>query len=249
MFRGNSGPPVGPACDECGRPFQVSHHCSTHHPSMMASSLNMMCCQIGGPMWLAPIHSHDFIDKVLHTAATMRFPLATEPRITGMLTLAKEVVAALHRMHSSAQEVSDAPFYHTLGSLCRSVHMVSPTMAALKCAGTMIVSRSNACQIGVHASRLPRVELALLCGRAQDRCAAEPSVGHCAQHCLTAPHAGHRSPSPGQAAGRCSRPVPGAQCCARHPVQGAHVRLHALRNHAPTPPAVDADACAGRMQI
>ncbi|ESO87614.1 hypothetical protein LOTGIDRAFT_127570 [Lottia gigantea] len=80
------GPPVGSSCD----------HCNSRHV-------------IGGPVWSDPIHSIDFIDRVLTSVSTNLQYLNTSKRISGLLTVAKE-------------ELQDIPFYYVLDDLCSTVH-------------------------------------------------------------------------------------------------------------------------------
>lgn len=47
--------------------------------------------QLGGPMWLAPIHDTTFVHRVLKSIEGSEKDYGTWPRINGMLTLAANV--------------------------------------------------------------------------------------------------------------------------------------------------------------
>ncbi|CAE6539109.1 unnamed protein product [Rhizoctonia solani] len=66
-YKAQSGPPVGPECDECGFKFHVA-----------------------GPMWSGPIHDKTFIGEVLKHVEENPGKYGTEQRMRGMLTVAGE---------------------------------------------------------------------------------------------------------------------------------------------------------------
>jgi len=75
-----TGPPVDRACAHCGN----SHH-------------------IGGPIWLAPIHSPTFVTDLVQSLSEEQFQ--TYPRMVGMLSMVLE-------------ELQDIPLYYELARLC-----------------------------------------------------------------------------------------------------------------------------------
>lgn len=54
------GPPVGPSCDQCSGKFHL-----------------------GGPMWKEPIHSSDFVDRLLKNVKEQPDQFKTSDRIIG----------------------------------------------------------------------------------------------------------------------------------------------------------------------
>ncbi|CAE6534161.1 unnamed protein product [Rhizoctonia solani] len=66
-YKAQSGPPVGPECDECGFKFHVA-----------------------GPMWSGPIHDKTFVAEVLKHVEEHSGKYGTEQRMRGMLTVAGE---------------------------------------------------------------------------------------------------------------------------------------------------------------
>jgi len=75
-----SGPPVDRHCEHCGN----GHH-------------------IGGPIWLAPIHSPSFVTDLVQSISEEQFQ--TYPRMMGMLSMVLE-------------ELQDIPLYYELSRLC-----------------------------------------------------------------------------------------------------------------------------------
>ncbi|XP_069051762.1 tRNA (guanine(26)-N(2))-dimethyltransferase isoform X1 [Lepisosteus oculatus] len=108
-----SGPPVGPNCEHCG----YKHH-------------------LGGPIWAEPIHSPEFVQKVLSAVSANPSRFATSRRIEGILSVITE-------------ELEDVPLYYTLDSLSSTVHCNTPSLlqarSALLHAGHR-VSLSHACK-------------------------------------------------------------------------------------------------------
>ncbi|KAJ1310418.1 hypothetical protein OPQ81_007152 [Rhizoctonia solani] len=66
-YKAQSGPPIGPECDECGFKFHVA-----------------------GPMWSGPIHDKTFVNEVLKHVEENPGKYGTEQRMRGMLTVASE---------------------------------------------------------------------------------------------------------------------------------------------------------------
>ncbi|KAG8733180.1 RNA methyltransferase tRNA(m5U54)methyltransferase [Ceratobasidium sp. 423] len=66
-YKAQSGPPIGPECDECGFKFHVA-----------------------GPMWSGPIHDKTFVGEVLKHVEENPGKYGTEQRMRGMLTVASE---------------------------------------------------------------------------------------------------------------------------------------------------------------
>ena len=52
--------------------------------------------QIGGPVWIGPLHNVSFVDQILDVSKGMSHPLHTQARIDGMLSVAKEVCGPLN---------------------------------------------------------------------------------------------------------------------------------------------------------
>lgn len=66
--------------------------------SSMSLYLRMRFCadgggvhQIGGPMWLGPIHNVPFVDKMLTHIRANKSSYGTSTRVEGMLSVAKSV--------------------------------------------------------------------------------------------------------------------------------------------------------------
>ncbi|KAF5358340.1 hypothetical protein D9756_001542 [Leucocoprinus leucothites] len=111
LFKTQAGPTVSEKCPECE---------STLH--------------LAGPMWSGPLHDPGFVGRVLEHLEEHKDHYGTAPRMKGMLTLAKEEIAA--------------PFYFTASKLASAFHCCSPSLndiaSALLNAGHK-VSRSHAC--------------------------------------------------------------------------------------------------------
>ncbi|CAH2010051.1 unnamed protein product [Acanthoscelides obtectus] len=90
-----TGPLVSKHCEQCKHP---------HH--------------IGGPIWSAPIHSPEFVKKVLDNVPSS---LKTYKRIEGILNVVLE-------------ELVDVPLYYTLDKLSGTLHVEMPSMMALRSA-------------------------------------------------------------------------------------------------------------------
>ena len=85
-FKVSAGPPCGPKCVECDNVFHVCIRTLLLEYNRFEPRI-----QVGGPVWLGPLHSTKFIESVLETSKGMQTPLHTQDRIDGMLTVAKEV--------------------------------------------------------------------------------------------------------------------------------------------------------------
>lgn len=92
------GPPVGPTCEHCGHKHQI-----------------------GGPMWSAPIHDVDFIDKMLKRIERDGEQFGTSERMVGMLNVARE-------------ELQDVPLYYVLDDICNVLHCSPPNMLQMRSA-------------------------------------------------------------------------------------------------------------------
>ncbi|KAG9099195.1 RNA methyltransferase tRNA(m5U54)methyltransferase [Ceratobasidium sp. UAMH 11750] len=66
-YKAQSGPPVGPECEECGSKFHLA-----------------------GPMWSGPIHDPAFVSEVLRHVEEDPSKYGTSTRMRGMLTVASE---------------------------------------------------------------------------------------------------------------------------------------------------------------
>lgn len=73
---------------------------------------------MGGPIWNAPIHSHDFIQKLLNEISE---DLGTFKRIQGVLSVINE-------------ELPDCPLYYTLEQLSGTLHVETPSMVTIRSA-------------------------------------------------------------------------------------------------------------------
>ncbi|XP_060521573.1 tRNA (guanine(26)-N(2))-dimethyltransferase isoform X2 [Cylas formicarius] len=73
---------------------------------------------IGGPIWAAPIHKHDFVGQVLNIAMQS---LNTFKRIQGVLSVICE-------------ELSDVPLYYAVEKLAGTIHVETPPMMSLRSA-------------------------------------------------------------------------------------------------------------------
>jgi len=91
-------PPMNPKCDQCDHKFRM-----------------------GGPIWSAPIHDKEFIQKVLNLVEASSEPFATKDRICGMLGLALE-------------ELPDVPLFYNLDSVCANLHCTLPKMTMIRSA-------------------------------------------------------------------------------------------------------------------
>lgn len=92
------GPPVGSICLHCGHKHQV-----------------------GGPIWSAPLHNVDFLDKMLVRLGQDASLFGTIDRMKGMLSVAKE-------------ELQDVPLYYVLDEVCNTLHCTPPNMLQMRSA-------------------------------------------------------------------------------------------------------------------
>ncbi|KAK7486794.1 hypothetical protein BaRGS_00021941 [Batillaria attramentaria] len=97
-FVPGAGPPVGPACEHCGHKHQI-----------------------GGPIWSAPVHDVDFIDKMLERIQRDASLFGTSERMIGMLSVARE-------------ELQHVPLYYILDDLCNVLHCSPPNMVQMRSA-------------------------------------------------------------------------------------------------------------------
>lgn len=83
--------------------------------------------KLAGPFWVAPIHDQDVIDALLqrveseHAAKSLAYPLATAPRLIGLLT-------------TMAEELKDIPFYYTIPDLAATLRCTVPTQLQMRSA-------------------------------------------------------------------------------------------------------------------
>mmetsp|Transcript_20755 Transcript_20755/g.67946 ORF Transcript_20755/g.67946 Transcript_20755/m.67946 type:complete len:616 (+) Transcript_20755:82-1929(+) len=92
------GPPVERSCEHCG---------GVHH--------------VGGPLWTAPMHDHEFVEKLLAKLQDEEgcSNLGSRKRLIGMLT-------------SVAEELPDVPLFTSLSAMCGVMHLPCPqTVGAL----------------------------------------------------------------------------------------------------------------------
>ncbi|KAG7491441.1 hypothetical protein MATL_G00003760 [Megalops atlanticus] len=117
-----TGPPTGPNCERCGHRHQL-----------------------GGPIWAEPLHSTQFVQKVLSAVSGNPSRFGTSRRIEGMLSMVTE-------------ELEDVPLYYTLDSLSSTVHCNTPPLlqfrSALLHAGFR-VSLSHACKNALKTDAPP----------------------------------------------------------------------------------------------
>lgn len=71
---------------------------------------------MGGPIWNAPLHSPQFVEKLL---AEVPQHLGTFKRIEGVLNVIKE-------------ELPDSPLYYTLEQLSGTLHVETPSMIMIR---------------------------------------------------------------------------------------------------------------------
>ncbi|KAL1488981.1 hypothetical protein ABEB36_014761 [Hypothenemus hampei] len=90
-----TGPPVEKICQHCGNSFHI-----------------------GGPIWSDPLHSPDFVRKLINSVSTT---LGTYKRIKGILTVILE-------------ELVDVPLYYTLERLAMSIKVETPSMVSFRSA-------------------------------------------------------------------------------------------------------------------
>ncbi|XP_077183391.1 tRNA (guanine(26)-N(2))-dimethyltransferase isoform X2 [Paroedura picta] len=101
--------------------------------------------QLGGPVWAEPLHNVDFVQRVLSAVGSNPARFQTSQRIQGVLSMAIE-------------ELSDIPFYYTLGNLSKTIRSSSPSLlqfrSALLHAGYR-VSLSHACKNAIKTDAPP----------------------------------------------------------------------------------------------
>lgn len=71
---------------------------------------------MGGPIWAAPLHSLEFVNKLLDEVPSN---LGTSKRIQGILSMIKE-------------ELPDCPLYYTLPQLSGTLHVETPSMLLIR---------------------------------------------------------------------------------------------------------------------
>ncbi|XP_053274891.1 tRNA (guanine(26)-N(2))-dimethyltransferase isoform X1 [Pleuronectes platessa] len=117
-----TGPPVGPECEHCGQRHQM-----------------------GGPLWVEPIHDVPFVQKVLSAVSGKPSRFGTSKRIEGMLSMVTE-------------ELEDVPLYYTVDSLSSTIHCNTPPLlqfwSALLHAGHR-ASLSHACKNAIKTNAPP----------------------------------------------------------------------------------------------
>ncbi|XP_036278714.1 tRNA (guanine(26)-N(2))-dimethyltransferase isoform X2 [Pipistrellus kuhlii] len=115
-FSAACGPPVAPECEHCGQRHQL-----------------------GGPLWVEPIHDLDFVGRVLEAVSTNPGRFHTAERIRGVLSVVTE-------------ELPDVPLYYTLDQLSSTIHCSTPSLLQLRSAllhAGFRVSLSHACKNAV----------------------------------------------------------------------------------------------------
>ncbi|KAM8765473.1 tRNA (guanine(26)-N(2))-dimethyltransferase [Rhynchonycteris naso] len=115
-FSAACGPPVAPECEHCGQRHQL-----------------------GGPLWVEPIHDLDFVGRVLEAVSTNPGRFHTSERIRGVLSVITE-------------ELLDVPLYYTLDQLSSTIHCSTPSLLQLRSAllhAGFRVSLSHACKNAV----------------------------------------------------------------------------------------------------
>lgn len=111
-FIPSRGPPVGKNCEHCG--FQH---------------------QMGGPIYLGPLHDTDFVDKIISRAAAESEKFNTANRIEGMLSVVSEEI--------------EVPLYYEVDGLYQVLHCCPPKMMDVRSAilnAGYKVSFSHACK-------------------------------------------------------------------------------------------------------
>ncbi|EDQ84437.1 uncharacterized protein MONBRDRAFT_34698 [Monosiga brevicollis MX1] len=88
-FRHGHAPSVGDHCQHCGGPFQI-----------------------GGPLWLGPMHDPDFVGQCADYLKAHRDDFGTADRMEGMFAICKE-------------ELPDAPFHYNVSDLAHTAHCQS----------------------------------------------------------------------------------------------------------------------------
>jgi tRNA (guanine26-N2/guanine27-N2)-dimethyltransferase len=86
--------------------------------------------QLAGPMWSAPMHDANFVEKVLEHLETHQNNYGTSARMKGMLTVAKEVRNSSVNMLlglSYSKELPN-PFYFTTSRMASLFHSRTPSL-------------------------------------------------------------------------------------------------------------------------
>ncbi|GFR95240.1 tRNA (guanine(26)-N(2))-dimethyltransferase [Elysia marginata] len=97
-FLPGSYTPVTNKCEHCG-----------HH------------YRCGGPIWIDPLHNHEFLKSVIARVEDSTNPPKTKDRICGMLNVALE-------------ELPDVPLYYVLDAVCSVLHCQPPNMMLMRSA-------------------------------------------------------------------------------------------------------------------
>ncbi|CAE6474058.1 unnamed protein product [Rhizoctonia solani] len=111
MYKAQSGPPIGPECDECGFKF---HSGPPIGPECDECGFKF---HVAGPMWSGPIHDKTFVGEVLKHVEENPGKYGTEQRMRGMLTVASEEL--------------DVPFYFTPSRLSSFFRCNSPPLDSI----------------------------------------------------------------------------------------------------------------------
>lgn len=94
-------------------------------PSIATIQPNCQHCgskhQIGGPIWMAPIHDVEFVDKVVCYIQEFPEKFNTSKRMEGVLSVISE-------------ELPNSPLYYTLDRLSSTLHAVCPNMLQFRSA-------------------------------------------------------------------------------------------------------------------
>ncbi|XP_020105119.1 probable tRNA (guanine(26)-N(2))-dimethyltransferase 1 [Ananas comosus] len=98
MYAPGFGPIVPQECGDCGKKFSM-----------------------GGPIWSAPIHDHDWVPSIMSNISAMKDRYPAYERISAVLT-------------SVSEELLDVPLFVNAHSLCSTLKCTSPTMAMFRSA-------------------------------------------------------------------------------------------------------------------
>ncbi|CEL52430.1 tRNA (guanine-N2-)-methyltransferase [Rhizoctonia solani AG-1 IB] len=121
-YKAQSGPPIGPECDECGFKFHVA-----------------------GPMWSGPIHDKTFVSEVLKHVEENPGKYGTEQRMKGMLTVAGEELDVPFYFTPSRLSgffhCNSPPLEHVASALLHKGYEISRSHA---CAGSLKTTATRA---------------------------------------------------------------------------------------------------------
>ncbi|CAE6354738.1 unnamed protein product [Rhizoctonia solani] len=121
-YKAQSGPPIGPECDECGFKFHVA-----------------------GPMWSGPIHDKTFVNEVLKHIEENPGKYGTEQRMKGMLTVASEELDVPFYFTPSRLSgffhCNSPPLEHVASALLHKGYEISRSHA---CAGSLKTTATRA---------------------------------------------------------------------------------------------------------